>query len=113
MKTGAAPLTLRPDVTVSGDIVTFGDLVSGLGAREAALPAFRAPALGETGTIQAARTLEAARANNLPEIVTASIGQTIVTRAPPPHWLRRDRAGREAGARSPPQCRYPLPCPRL
>ncbi len=81
MKTGAAPLTLRPDVTVSGDIVTFGDLVSGLGAREAALPAFRAPALGETGTIQAARTLEAARANNLPEIVTASIGQTIVTRA--------------------------------
>jgi flagella basal body P-ring formation protein FlgA len=73
--------TLRADVTIGGDLVTFGDLIVGLGPREAALPAFRAPALGETGTIQVARTVEAARLNNLPEIVTGSISQTIVTRA--------------------------------
>jgi flagella basal body P-ring formation protein FlgA len=72
---------LRGDVTVNTDIVTFGDLVSGLSPREAAMPAFRAPALGETGTIQAARTIEAARTHNLPEITSAAIGQTIVTRA--------------------------------
>jgi flagella basal body P-ring formation protein FlgA len=73
--------TLRSEATISGDIVTLGDLVANLPVAQGALPAFRAPALGETGTIQAARTIEAARMNNLPEIVTGAIGQTIVTRA--------------------------------
>jgi flagella basal body P-ring formation protein FlgA len=73
--------TLRPEAMISGDIVTLGDLVANLPPAQGLLPAFRAPALGETGTIQAARTIEAARMNNLPEIVTGAVGQTIVTRA--------------------------------
>jgi flagella basal body P-ring formation protein FlgA len=73
--------SLKSEATISGDIVTLGDLVANLPASQAALPAFRAPALGETGTIQAARTIEAARMNNLPEIITGAVGQTIVTRA--------------------------------
>ncbi|MGL4727697.1 MAG: flagellar basal body P-ring formation chaperone FlgA [Bosea sp. (in: a-proteobacteria)] len=72
---------LRSDVTIGGDLVTFGDLIAGLAPAQAATPAFRAPALGETGTIQAARIIEAAKLHNMPEITTGTIGQTIVTRA--------------------------------
>lgn len=76
-----AAFTLRSDVTLTSEIVTFGDLIPGLSPAQAALPAFRAPALGQTGTIQVARILEAARMNDLPAFQTGPVGQVVVTRA--------------------------------
>jgi flagellar basal body P-ring formation protein FlgA len=76
---------LKNDVMLTRDIVTFGDLIAGLRPSDASLPAFRAPALGETGTIQAHRIIEAAVANNVladsAEIDQRGIGQVIVSRA--------------------------------
>ncbi len=72
---------LRADVTVNGEIITFGELIAGLDERQGALPAFRAPALGETGTIQLSRITEAARVNNLPDFASGNAAQVIVTRA--------------------------------
>ncbi len=76
---------LKTDVTLSRDIVMFGDLIAGLRPAQATLPAFRAPALGETGTIQAHRIVEAAVANGIladsAEIDQRGIGQVIVSRA--------------------------------
>ncbi len=57
----APKLQLRPEVYLSRDLVTFGDLIAGLGGETAQVAAFRGPALGETGTIQVARIVEAAR----------------------------------------------------
>ncbi|WP_046868317.1 flagellar basal body P-ring formation chaperone FlgA [Microvirga massiliensis] len=77
----AGPFALRGDVSVSLDVVTLGDLVDGLPAAEAARPVFRAPALGETGTIQVPRILEAAQAAGLSRIESAGRDQVTVTRA--------------------------------
>src|SRR5690606_1257700 len=60
-----ARLALRPELTLSRDLISYGDLITGLPADLASLPAFRAPALGETGTIQVARIVEGARAAGL------------------------------------------------
>lgn len=51
---------LRGDVVVRGDVLTLGDLVEGLPEGLARKAAFRAPAHGESGTIQARRILDAA-----------------------------------------------------
>lgn len=76
---------LRPELTLTREIITFGDLIDGLPAEPAAIPAFRAPALGETGTIQLARIVEAARAAGViqgaADIVQPGIAQVVVTRA--------------------------------
>lgn len=76
---------LRPELILTREIVTFGDLIEGLAAEPAAIPAFRAPALGETGTIQIARIVEAARAagviRSATDIVQPGIAQVVVTRA--------------------------------
>ncbi|MDP3410532.1 flagellar basal body P-ring formation chaperone FlgA [Bosea sp. (in: a-proteobacteria)] len=78
-------LQLRSELTLMRDLVSFGDLIAGLPADAAATPAFRAPALGETGTIQVARIVEAARAAGLiesgSEIEGAGAAQVVVTRA--------------------------------
>lgn len=78
-------LQLHPELTLMRDLVTFGDLISGLSAQDAAMPAFRAPALGETGTIQVNRILEAARASAVlregMELDNPGIAQVVVTRA--------------------------------
>lgn len=78
-------LQLHPELTLSRDLVTFGDLIGGLPATVSATPAFRAPALGETGTIQVARILEAARAGGVisdaSEIDGQGHAQVVVTRA--------------------------------
>jgi flagellar basal body P-ring formation protein FlgA len=76
----AAP-TLRGDITAARDTVTLGDLVEGAPAALADKPVFRAPALGRTGTIQAARILEAARALGLDAVETGGRGQITVARA--------------------------------
>lgn len=78
-------LQLRPDLMHGRDIVSFGDLIVGLPAQHAAIAAFRAPGLGETGTIQVARIVEAARAQGLiasaAELDSQGLAQVVVTRA--------------------------------
>jgi flagella basal body P-ring formation protein FlgA len=75
-----APL-LRAEVTARGDVVSLGDLIEGAPAGIAETPVFRAPAIGETGTIQAARVLEAAARHGLRAIETRGVSQVSVTRA--------------------------------
>lgn len=79
----AAPVrpALRADITVSADIITLGDLISGLHPQDAAVSAFRAPALGETGTIQASRIMATAEAKGLNNIDAGGLAQVVVTRA--------------------------------
>lgn len=78
-------LQLRTELTLARDLVSFGDLIAGLGAEAAATPAFRAPALGETGTIQVVRIVEAAQAAGIirsgGEIDSHGSAQVVVTRA--------------------------------
>lgn len=81
----AAKLRLKPDLTLSRDIVGFGDLITGLSPQDAALPAFRAPALGDTGTIQVARIVDAAVKHGLlrdaQDLDSQGVAQVVVTRA--------------------------------
>ena len=72
--------SVKGDVVVSADALTLGDLVEGISAEAAATPLFRAPALGQTGTIQARRILEAARPLGLSGIETGGRLQVVVTR---------------------------------
>lgn len=73
--------TLRADVSTQRDILTLGDLVLGLPPAVAQMPAFRAPALGETGTIQAHRIAEALRAQGVDGLLDGGAAQVVVTRA--------------------------------
>lgn len=76
---------LRPELTLTRDLIAFGDLISGLPAQTAAIPAFRAPALGETGTIQVVRIVEAAKAagviTDASDLAGHGLAQVVVTRA--------------------------------
>lgn len=78
-------LQLRSEVNLGRDLVTFGDLIPGLSGEAAATAAFRAPALGETGTIQVARIVEAARAagivHDAGEFRSQGFAQVVVTRS--------------------------------
>jgi flagella basal body P-ring formation protein FlgA len=78
-------LQLRSELLLSRDLVSFGDLIAGLAPDAASIPAFRAPALGETGTIQVARIVEAARGAGIitaaSELEGAGQAQVVVTRA--------------------------------
>lgn len=78
-------LQLRPEISLARDLVTFGDLIPGLAGEAAATAAFRAPALGETGTIQVARIVEAARAAGIvrdaSELQSHGFAQVVVTRS--------------------------------
>ena len=77
-------LQLRPEINLVRDLVTLGDLIPGLAGEAAATAAFRAPALGETGTIQVARIVEAARAAGIvrepTELHSQGFAQVVVTR---------------------------------
>jgi flagella basal body P-ring formation protein FlgA len=71
---------LRADVTVTGGVVRIGDLIENAGI-VADVPVFRAPALGQTGTIAAAQVLDAVRAHALVGIDPGPISEVTVTRA--------------------------------
>jgi flagella basal body P-ring formation protein FlgA len=71
---------LRGDVIADHDALTLGDLVAGVPEQLAAKPLFRSPALGQTGTIQSVRIVEAAAAFGLP-IETGGRLQVLITRA--------------------------------
>lgn len=78
-------LQLRAELNLARDLVTFGDLISGLSGEAAVTAAFRAPGLGETGTIQVARIVEAARAAGIvrdaADLESHGFAQVVVTRA--------------------------------
>lgn len=71
---------LRGDIVVMSDNLTLGDLVEGVPGEAASTALFRAPALGQTGTIQARRIIEAARPLGL-TVDTGGRLQVVVTRA--------------------------------
>lgn len=74
----AAP-TLKPIVTVSGDIVRIGDLIENAGAA-ADMAIFRSPDLGTTGVVPASRVVEAVR-TRVVGLETNGIAEVSVTRA--------------------------------
>jgi flagellar basal body P-ring formation protein FlgA len=76
--TGSTP-TLKREVTMTNEIVRIGDLVDRAGAL-AAMPIFRAPDFGETGTVTADRVVEAVRPYGL-TLDTQDITEVVVARA--------------------------------
>jgi flagella basal body P-ring formation protein FlgA len=72
---------LRGDVTARRDSLTVGELIENAPANLADTPLFRAPALGQTGTIQASRIAAAAGALGLPLVETGGRLQVVITRA--------------------------------
>jgi flagellar basal body P-ring formation protein FlgA len=77
----AGALVLRPEVRVEAETVTLADLIEGASGSIAARALFRAPALGESGTIQVNRIVDAAQALGISSIDTGGRAQVIVTRA--------------------------------
>lgn len=77
-----APLapTLRGDVLATTHIVRIGDLVDNAGAA-ASIAVFRAPDLGQTGSVSVARVLEALRPHNVIALDTQGLTEVTVTRA--------------------------------
>jgi len=76
-----APLapSLRSDVLATSDIVRIGDLVDNAGAASS-IAVFRAPDLGQTGSVSVARVTEALRAHNVIAVDTRGLSEVTVTR---------------------------------
>lgn len=72
---------LRGDVTVDADVVTIGDLLAGIPDDVVDIAAFRAPDLGENGTIATTRILAAAEQLGLRPPQTFGRSEVHVTRA--------------------------------
>lgn len=72
--------TLRSDILVSADVVRVGDLVENAGS-VAQIAVFRAPDLGETGSVPVARVIEALRPHGVVAVDTSGISEIMVTRA--------------------------------
>jgi flagella basal body P-ring formation protein FlgA len=70
---------LKAEATITGNIVRVGDLVENAGII-ANVAIFRAPDLGQTGTVPAEAVVEAVRAHALIGLNTAGIGEVVVTR---------------------------------
>jgi flagellar basal body P-ring formation protein FlgA len=76
----ALPPALKREATVTGPIVRIGDLVENAGT-VADVPIFRAPDLGQTGSVPAARVLEALRPHHIVALETGGLDEVKVTRA--------------------------------
>jgi flagella basal body P-ring formation protein FlgA len=72
--------TLKPTVTVVGDIVRIGDLVENAGA-VAHVAIFRAPDLGQTGRVKVERVIEAVLPHEVVDLETRGLTEVVVTRA--------------------------------
>jgi flagella basal body P-ring formation protein FlgA len=79
MSMPATPM-LKRDVTVESDLVRIGDVLENPGAG-ARVPIFRAPDLGQTGTVSAARVMEALRPHGFTIVETHGVSEIAVTRA--------------------------------
>ncbi len=71
---------LKAQAVVASDLVRIGDLVENAG-RLAATPIFRAPDLGQTGTVQARRVVDAVLAHGMTMLDAADITAVTVVRA--------------------------------
>ena len=80
--TSAAAQTpsLRPAVLVAADIVRIGDLVSDVDPSKAEIAIFRAPDLGETGTVRIAAVMEALRPHEIGIVEAQGLLEVSVTR---------------------------------
>jgi flagella basal body P-ring formation protein FlgA len=76
---GGAP-TLKASATVTGEIVRIGDLVENAGA-VADVPIFRAPDLGQTGSVPTDRVLDAVLQHHIVGLDTHGLSEVEVTRA--------------------------------
>ena len=72
--------SLKPTASVLGDIVRIGDLVENAGA-VADVPIFRAPDLGQTGSVPVASVLEAVRGHHILGLDTRGLSEVAVTHA--------------------------------
>ena len=72
--------TLKSEVIVNSDIVRIGDLIDHAGI-VATVPIFRAPDLGNTGTVPTETVLEAVRNHALIGVETGGLREIVVTRA--------------------------------
>jgi flagella basal body P-ring formation protein FlgA len=71
---------LKRQATVTGEIVRIGDLVENAGAM-AEVAIFRAPDLGQTGSVPASRVVDAVRSHQMLELDLRGLGEVRVTRA--------------------------------
>ena len=71
---------LKASATVMGDIVRIGDLVENAGA-VADIPIFRAPDLGQTGSVPVASVLAAIQGHHLVGLDSRGLSEVAVTRA--------------------------------
>src|SRR4051794_29970123 len=71
---------LKPQVTVASDVVRIGDLVENAGT-SSGTPIFRAPDLGETGSVPARAVVDAVRAAGLIAVDTRGLTEITVTHA--------------------------------
>lgn len=76
----AAVPALKSEVVVTGALVRIGDLVEHAGPA-ANVAVFRAPDLGQTGAVAAARVLEALRGHGVLLVDTRDITEVAVTRS--------------------------------
>jgi flagella basal body P-ring formation protein FlgA len=72
--------SLRSEAIINGDIVRIGDLVEHAGI-VASVPIFRAPDLGDTGTVAVENVLEAVRKHGLIGVNVGEVREVVVTRA--------------------------------
>jgi flagellar basal body P-ring formation protein FlgA len=77
---GAPVPTLKREAIVSGDLVHIGDLIDGAGPA-AGIAIFRAPDIGETGSVPAYQVLAAARAYGIERVDTQGNSEVAVTHA--------------------------------
>ncbi len=71
---------LKREAVVSGDLVRIGDLIEDAGAA-AGIAIFRAPDIGETGTVPVYQVLAAARAYGIERVDTQGTAEVAVTRS--------------------------------
>ncbi len=100
----AAP-ALKASVTVSGDIVTIGDLVENAGP-VADVPIFRAPDLGTTGAVATDRILDAIRPHQLIGIDTHGLCRSHRNTREPRDYPARHYRPRRASAVEPARLRH-------
>ncbi len=84
----AAELVLKSEAVVNDEVVRLSDLISGLEAGRDA-PIFRAPELGQIGTIQAQRIIGAASELGIKGVDTHDLTAVVVRRAG--HIVPRDQ----------------------
>jgi flagella basal body P-ring formation protein FlgA len=72
--------SLKSEAIVKSEIVRIGDLIDNAGPA-ADVPIFRAPDLGETGSVSARAVVEAVRPHHITDLDTRGLRVVVVTRA--------------------------------